>query len=925
MELTDNQTAWRKVDLHIHSKYSCESNAKMEIKTIFDKAAEKGLQMISITDHNNVDGLNEILAVADEYKEKVVFLPGIEFKTDKGDKSVHAIAVFPQEIKQNGHNNKVNKEFLIENVLAPLSLTKAKIEEAGCGSYEKGLFCVAVDFEDMAKKVHEWQGVVIVHATKSNGIEQEMDHCRSTTPTENELLNSLGTTKENLMRNHIDACELRNWSSGELRQQDFYIKKFTKPSVVFSDAHTAEQIGTGYSWLKMDHISFEGLRQILFEPKLRVTLAEFAPSPNYQRLVSISTSGGYYKNSGFAFHPELNVLIGPRGSGKSVVIDLIKFVLGKYNIAEKETQNYFSRMYDLLRFQNEVTAKFIDRYGSERNFSRVLNLELDERNQGSYIDKSSNVPEDISDYFEVYGQGELKNLLKRSEAKLKLLDELGATFPEKENIVLTIEKLRQNAQFQIKLSEEISPLLEQFNEYNSMIKTAEDIKSKLEGFDIEAYLQRENRNKHYELLLKKHDEILQIYYDTKQKIQKIFQFDIVDDTCIKCFQEIFLQNQKILLEHEFYIEQALEESKANFNNIGFPEFGIWKDYYNEENNKFIQHLKDNNIENIIEETNRLKSFQTKILEFESTDAKRLFEKTGELNSLQEERNRLLSQYHQNIHKLREKRCRRCDHVNHMAPSSVIRLSIDDKQDKQSLEKYLKQILTGKNIRSLDEQIRNIVSYTQTIGNLLELLKTKNIDQLTKELNITSNTASVLISTFSDDIGLCNYPNVLLSPVNNLLFKLELLSFEDIVHIQALDPTTQKYKDIKRFSNGQQCSFLLSLLIASSQNPLIVDQPEDDLDWNYLQDFISKLIEAKVSENGSGRQFIFATHNQNITVLADSEKIFYLSNKPTESDSDVPSGEIKACGGLDRLDVKNAVLSLEGGKDAFNKRKMKYGI
>ena len=82
---------------------------------------------------------------------------------------------------------------------------------------------------------------------------------------------------------------------------------------------------------------------------------------------------------------------------------------------------------------------------------------------------------------------------------------------------------------------------------------------------------------------------------------------------------------------------------------------------------------------------------------------------------------------------------------------------------------------------------------------------------------------------------------------------------------------------------------------------------------------------KVNEAGGGRQFIFATHNQNITVLADSEKIVYLNNKPTEDEADIPCGIVKACGGLERIEVKDAVLSLEGGIDAFKLRLRKYGI
>jgi hypothetical protein len=99
--------------------------------------------------------------------------------------------------------------------------------------------------------------------------------------------------------------------------------------------------------------------------------------------------------------------------------------------------------------------------------------------------------------------------------------------------------------------------------------------------------------------------------------------------------------------------------------------------------------------------------------------------------------------------------------------------------------------------------------------------------------------------------------------------------------------------------------------------------------NSVNDFVSLLKNKQTTvielTQGIGRQFIFATHNQNITVLADSEKIFYLSDMSTEKEGDVLAGEVKACGGLDREEVKQAVISLEGGADAFYKRKQKYGF
>lgn len=128
---------WRKWDLHIHSKYSGEKRAKLKIKEIFEKSIKYGISVISITDHNNVDGLDEIWQVWEtekynnkQIKEQIEFLPGVEIKTDSGKISVHVIVVFP---KYRDDNQKIDKKYLQENFLNLLGFTEAKITKLGGG------------------------------------------------------------------------------------------------------------------------------------------------------------------------------------------------------------------------------------------------------------------------------------------------------------------------------------------------------------------------------------------------------------------------------------------------------------------------------------------------------------------------------------------------------------------------------------------------------------------------------------------------------------------------------------------------------------------------------------------------------------------------------------------------------------------------
>ena len=121
-----------------------------------------------------------------------------------------------------------------------------------------------------------------------------------------------------------------------------------------------------------------------------------------------------------------------------------------------------------------------------------------------------------------------------------------------------------------------------------------------------------------------------------------------------------------------------------------------------------------------------------------------------------------------------------------------------------------------------------------------------------------------------------------------------------------------YKNSAGLSTGQRCTVILPILLLQSERPLLIDQPEDNLDNAFVYDTIVRnLQEAK-----GGRQLIFATHNPNIPVLGEADRVFVFS-------SDGRKGHVTHRGGVD--DVKEQVEHLlEGGKEAFVLRMQRYG-
>lgn len=132
------------------------------------------------------------------------------------------------------------------------------------------------------------------------------------------------------------------------------------------------------------------------------------------------------------------------------------------------------------------------------------------------------------------------------------------------------------------------------------------------------------------------------------------------------------------------------------------------------------------------------------------------------------------------------------------------------------------------------------------------------------------------------------------------------------------PTWQALEDL---STGQKATAVLLLLLLESDAPLIVDQPEDDLDNR----FITEGVVPRMREEKQRRQFIFSTHNANIPVLGDAELILGLSASG-EANGGRARIEPEHMGSIDSQSVRELVEEiLEGGREAFEMRRRKYGF
>jgi energy-coupling factor transporter ATP-binding protein EcfA2 len=144
-------------------------------------------------------------------------------------------------------------------------------------------------------------------------------------------------------------------------------------------------------------------------------------------------------------------------------------------------------------------------------------------------------------------------------------------------------------------------------------------------------------------------------------------------------------------------------------------------------------------------------------------------------------------------------------------------------------------------------------------------------------------------------------------------RLEILMPEDEIKVSYKQNDSTRWKPLSNASAGQKTSAILAFILSHGSNPLILDQPEDDMD-NYV---IYELIVKKLASTKSKRQVIVATHNANIPVNGDSEYVIVMN-------SDSKLVKVLNAGTVENNEIKNEICAImEGGEKAFQMRSHRY--
>ena len=861
-----------------------QGDPKKYAQKIIAKAIEQDIRVLGITDHNSVQGIDDFREAA--CGTDIHIFPGFELSS-KG--AIHILCLYPFE------KSSVELGHLLG--------------ELGIRNPEPDHQVSTKTFPEILKIVHDQGGITIAaHATHDKGLlkaltgQPRVNAWRD----RNLLAIQIPGLIEDLPVEYRKIIENKNIDY----QRANSIDTNTLPVAALNakdvaDPRDLENCRT-FSWIKMSTISIEGLRQAFLDPGSRVRLNPKHENLEFDKHPEISYlewEGGLLGGVKLHLNSNLNVLIGGRGTGKSTLIESIRAVLELEPSVELTHEAHEGIVKNVLCNGTKITMGVCIHQPTlkEYLFERTLpNHTLVRDHQGEITNFA---PTDIFPVIEIFGQNEISELTRSNLKLTRLLDRFST-----KDVILSVrreslkEELRKNRH----------ALCEAFNETVRM----EDRLTSLPLY--------EERLQHFE----------EAGLEDRLEMQSMF---VREEHWFDSVMEHLQSRKEILnsMHHELPIDkyQLDPQTLSHFSN---------KDILYEAADILAQ--LNENLENVLTQLTvafELAEKNADTIRSNWQDRKLQFQKTYE-NILRELQKSSIDgeefiQIKKNIEILRSLQVKHEKLTLSIKEFSVEREALlaewEDIKDQEFriLEKASKKVN-----RKLRNRVNVEVVPNSSRESLYELMRDHIGGRLAESIEKLESEKSLSLSHF---VSTCRSGSEKLSKVFGIpIRQAELISnlSEDVLmSIEELEflPTTNLYlnislkedsthwKKLEDLSTGQKATAVLLLLLIDSDIPLIVDQPEDDLDNR----FITEEIIPKIRQEKQKRQFIFSTHNANIPVLGDAEMIIGLS---ADVEEDILRTRINPehVGSIDSGSIRDLVEEiLEGGRDAFENRRRKYGF
>jgi ABC-type lipoprotein export system ATPase subunit len=619
---------------------------------------------------------------------------------------------------------------------------------------------------------------------------------------------------------------------------------------------------------------------------------------------SIHIDGGLLDKARIDLSPNLTCIIGGRGTGKSTLLESLREASGNKSHARVVNSEVWPQNISLI-YEDE--AGQIMEFRCEK-FAENQNI-TDPINGITKID------------IETYGQGETADTIQHSDENPMILVNFLDTFIDIDSLKVQerdiVNKLRTNQSESRKLRLELLSLDETkkalLNEQKKLVSLEKEKAGDLVKFQTALIKERQIRKELIDDLnglICNYREILNDN-DTFKNFENLSDVEIiVGKDYFKKVKEIVSEFSKIVAEKSGELNTALnqkiQELKVELTNWENKEKSIQENIDRKKTELEAQGIpfdlgKINQIsKDIVDLSGRVKKLENsqKFLKTIETERKELL--TNRLDIKQK--------IYYIRHNFAEKMSR---NLKNTMDGLLIDVKYNEGKYSDNFETLLKNVMEWRT-----SQVPKALHISRQLTPLefVEICKKKNAERL-KSLN-DENWNRLL----SDNDILSMTTRVM----KDYCFEdFEVIEYEDrpSINVTKIFQTergeTQRItKSISQLSLGQQQSVLLGILMLSRSNkPLIIDQPEDNLD----SEFIFKTIVMNLRKIKESRQVIIVTHNPNIAVLGDAELIVPLKSTSIKS-------HIINSGSIDREETRKICCEiLEGGHNAFKQRQAIYGI
>lgn len=656
-------------------------------------------------------------------------------------------------------------------------------------------------------------------------------------------------------------------------------------------------------FIKMSETSVEGLRQAFLDPDSRVRLVSDPLSEPHAEFIAMSWEGGFLRETSVHFNSNLNVLVGGRGTGKSTIVESLRYVLGLDPLGEDARKAHEGVIKQVLRSGTKISLLV----RSHKPSPRCYTIERTVPNPPIVRDEGGNIlslsPREVVPGVEVFGQHEISELTKSREKLTLLLERFiehdAALSAKKGTARQSLEKSRSQI---IGIQRDIRNIDERL----TALPGHEETLKRFQEAGLEERLKEKSQLVREETVLKTISDRLAPVRVIASELRSSAPLDgsflsakalegLPNADVLEAAEQQFIALNDRLKAIAGDLDSALQQADSGI--LGMR--ALW-----DERRKAIEAT----YEGVLRELQKSK--------VDGEEFIRLRRQIEELRPLRDQRDKL---------------------IRDLSAQEVTRRQLLVSWEDIKATEYRSIVQAAKKVsRKLRDRVRVEVTMAGNREPLERLLRSEIggnlnavIDRLRDrdQLSLPDFAArcregkDALVKHFHLPAGAAER----ISQGNPDLFmqieELELLTTTKIELNTAADGADPTWQALEDLSTGQKATAVLLLLLLDSESPLVVDQPEDDLDNRFITEGVVPIMRQEKRR----RQFVFSTHNANIPVLGDAELILGLgaSGEGREGHAMIDRNHM---GSIDSKVVRELVEEiLEGGKAAFEMRRLKYGF